>query len=185
MWKGVTYCGLSVTHLSVNVSPQHDFEHAPVSSRDSVGPRESLRPPHPPSHHVLSEQQGDYVSCSRMARLSLNTGACSLSYRDVLSACISCLLLPAAFSASPVPHFLPLPVCPFGVVWGGDFVLWGGVSTAAKGRLTHFGVLMSTPLGQTLLAWQVVIHGLAVSGGRRHVGAGAASLSLLFLFPGF
>lgn len=80
---------------------------------------------------------------------------------------------------------LPLPVCPFGVVWGGDFVLWGGVSTAAKGRLTHFGVLMSTPLGQTLLAWQVVIHGLAVSGGRRHVGAGAASLSLLFLFPGF
>lgn len=29
MWKDVTYCGLSVTHLCVNVSPQHDFEHAP------------------------------------------------------------------------------------------------------------------------------------------------------------
>lgn len=59
------------------------------------------------------------------------------------------------------------------------------MSTAAKGRLAHFGVLMNTPLGQTPLAWQVVIHRLAVSGGRRHVGAGAGSLSLLFLFPGF
>lgn len=43
---------------------------------------------------------------------------------------------------------------------------------------------MDTPLGQALLAWQLVIHGLAVSGGRRHVGAGATSLSLLFSFPG-